>query len=432
MSTEVVANERASQGLPSFSSLQRRVLVTSIIGYALYYFLRKNLSIAMPVLDSQLGIGKSELGLFLTAHGLLYGVSKFANGIIGDRVNARWFLVAGLVICAGLNILFGFTTSALAMGFLWAANGWFQGMGFPPCARLMSHWFSPKELATKWSIWNSSHSIGAGIIVILCGYLVPIDWRLAFFVPAGIALVGAALLAMTMCDTPESLGLPPVEGTEALSTQAPEPISETLVERVFSNPYIWLFALANFFVYSVRYGLFDWGPTYLKQARGIDLSSAGWIVAAYEGAGIVGTLVSGWITDRWFGGRGGRTCVVYMIGCVAALTALWLVPFKSPAAIAAVLAAAGFFIYGPQALVGISVANLATKRAAAAAVGLTGLFGYASAVLSGYGVGWLAEHHGWDAGFLLLEICGVLGLILFALCWGAKAHGYGDVEAPPR
>ena len=167
----------------------------------------------MPVMETTLGIKKSQLGLFLTLHGLLYGVSKFANGIVGDRVNARWFMVTGLVICGVINIWFGLEHHGAAFGILWMLNGWFQGMGFPPCARLMTHWFSPREFATKMAIWNSSHSLGAAVIFVLCGYLAPIDWRLCFFVPAGIVLFGAACLAIFLRDTPESLGFPPVEGT---------------------------------------------------------------------------------------------------------------------------------------------------------------------------------------------------------------------------
>lgn len=85
---------------------------------------------------------------------------------------------------------------------------------------------------------------------------------------------------------------------------------------------------------------------------------------------------------------------------------------------------AGFLIYGPQSLIGTAAANLATKRAAAAAVGLTGLFGYLSTVLSGVGIGALVQSYGWDAGFLVFLLCGVAGVLLFALCWPAQAHGY--------
>jgi OPA family glycerol-3-phosphate transporter-like MFS transporter/OPA family sugar phosphate sensor protein UhpC-like MFS transporter len=135
-------------------------------------------------------------------------------------------------------------------------------------------------------------------------------------------------------------------------------------------------------------------------------------------------ISSGWITDRVFGGRGARACLFYMLGCGAALTVFWMWPSDSRVVNAGVLCVAGFFIYGPQCLIGISAANLATKRAAAAAAGLTGLFGYASTILSGFGVGWLVKHHGWDAAFLLFGVSTVLGSLLFVLCWPAKAHGY--------
>jgi len=403
---------------------QRRILISTIVGYALFYFVRKNLSVAMPVMEQQLGIGKEKLGLFLTAHGVLYGVSRFANGVIADRVNARWFMASGLALCAMFNVFFGFSSAAMVMGLFWAANGWFQGMGFPPCTRLMTHWFPPLRLATVMSVWNVSHSLGAGLVVVLCGYLAPINWRLCFFVPAGLALIGAAALALALRDTPESLGLPPVEGTSDSAADDEEELGATLRKWVFSNRYIWLLGFANFFVYIVRYGVLDWGPTFLKEARGINLAHAGWTVAAFEAAGMLGMVVSGSITDRLFGGRGARACVFYMIGCGVAMTVFWLFPARSAVVNAIVLCCAGFFIYGPQALIGIAAANLATKRAAAAAAGLTGLFGYASTTISGFGVGWLVEQAGWNAAFLLFGVCTALGGLMFLLCWPAKAHGY--------
>jgi OPA family glycerol-3-phosphate transporter-like MFS transporter/OPA family sugar phosphate sensor protein UhpC-like MFS transporter len=90
------------------------------------------------------------------------------------------------------------------------------------------------------------------------------------------------------------------------------------------------------------------------------------------------------------------------------------------------LCASGFFIYGPQCLISIAAANLATKRAAASAVGLTGFFGYASTTLSGWGLGKLVQTYGWDAGFIGMLIVAALGTFACALGWKAKAHGYGD------
>jgi sugar phosphate permease len=260
---------------------------------------------------------------------------------------------------------------------------------------------------------------------VMCGYLVHYNWRLCFFVPAGIALLGAAMLAIILRDTPESLGYPAIAGTTDLKHDT-ESISGSLRRLVFANPHIWLLSFANFFVYSIRQGLLDWGPTFLKQARGIDITSATWFVAGYEGCGLVGMLVGGWITDRVFAGRAARACFFYMICCSVTLLLFWFLPNQAPTTSAVLLWMAGFFVYGPQSLIGAAAANLATKRAAAAAVGLTGFFGYLSTAVSGVGIGALVEHNGWDAGFLVFFVCGLIGTLLFAFCWTAKAHGYTE------
>ncbi|MBA4146991.1 MAG: MFS transporter [Verrucomicrobia bacterium] len=409
-----------------FRYWQNRVLVTSLIGYALFYFVRKNLSMAMPLMEKDLGISKSDLGLFLTLHGLLYGVSKFVNGYLGDRSNARTFMVFGLVLSALCNVAFGFSSAVFAFGIFWMLNGWFQGMGFPPCARLMTHWFPPKELATKMSIWNTSHSIGAGLVLVLCGYLVAFGWRWCLFGPAIIAFVGAIFLWFTLRDTPRSVGLPELTETESSqsATESSAEFKAFVRKQVFGNPYIWLLAIANFFVYTMRYAILDWGPTLLGEWKGVSIQHAGWMVAAFEVSGVAGMLVAGWLTDKVFGGRGARMCVICMIMATLSLFLFWQWPSNHWLLNTTLLGAAGFFIYGPQALVGIAVANLATKKAAATAVGFTGLFGYASTILSGVGLGALVERSGWDAGFLGIMCIAVIGTALFALAWRAKAHGY--------
>ncbi len=412
---------------------QRRILISTIIGYAMFYFVRKNLSVAMPAMARDLGITKSDLGLFLTLHGLLYGVSKFANGFLGDRANARTFMAAGLLMSAIVNIFFGFSSAVITLGLLWMLNGLVQGMGFPPCARLMTHWFSPRELATKFSIWNTSHSIGAGLVVVLCGYLAAYSWRLCFFVPAGLAILCTIFLLLTLRDTPPSLGLPEVEGTSRGSV-GKEGFSSALLKQVFRNKYIWFLAIANFFVYTVRYAVLDWGPTLLTEMKGVRLTHAGWMVAAFEISGVLGMLVSGWITDRFFGGRGARVCLIFMGLAGVSILLFWQLPIRSIGLSTFLLCLAGFFIYGPQALVGTVTANLATKHLAATAIGFTGVFAYASTILSGWGLGALVHRYGWNVGLAWLTVLAGVGTLLFGLSWSAKVHGYGspdDAEPAP-
>jgi OPA family glycerol-3-phosphate transporter-like MFS transporter/OPA family sugar phosphate sensor protein UhpC-like MFS transporter len=354
--------------------------------------------------------------------------------MIGDRVSAPLFMATGLLLSAVMNVAFGLSSAVVTLGVFWMINGWFQGIGFPPCARLLTHWFRPKELATKMSIWNTSHGLGLGTVVILCGYLVDRyhDWRLCFFVPAGLAVLTAVLLLIFLRDTPESVGLPPLEGTggpdlsgtEAAGPVEAEAFGAALRRLVFGNPYVWIFSIANFFVYTIRYGVADWGPTMLKEYKHFELRNGGWMVAGFEFAGLIGTLLAGWLTDRVFGGRPARMSVVCMALGGVAIYLFWRAPAGNAALNAGLLIVAGFFIYGPQALIGIAAANLGTKRAAGTAVGLTGLFGYASTLLSGWGLGLMVQTYGWDRAFYVLLGAAAVGIVLFLMAWNAPRDGY--------
>ena len=168
----------------SFKYWQYRTIAATMIGYALFYFVRKNFSFAIPGLAAEYGISNTSFGLIMTIIGLIYGLSRFLNGLLADRVNGRWHMAIGLLLCTLASFAFGFSPTILGVelgvaphslvvlfGVLMVLNNIFQGSGFPPCARLLTHWIPPHELATKMSVWNTSHSIGASLLAILCGYV---------------------------------------------------------------------------------------------------------------------------------------------------------------------------------------------------------------------------------------------------------------------
>lgn len=403
-----------------------RVLYTTMIGYVMFYFVRKNISIAMPAIEIDLGISKTDLGLFLTLHGVVYGISKFVNGFFGDQTNPRFFMAIGLFFSASMSLLFGLSSGVIAFGIFWLLNGWFQGMGFPPCANSLTNWFSPKERGVKFALWNTSHSIGAALVLLLNSFLVAYDWRYCFLVPAALAFIGVFFVLNRLRDKPESLGLPQVEiykndeiEIKADKEEKKGDFKRFVRKQVFGNPVIWLLCFANFFLYTIRYSILDWGPTFLTEMKGVDLQKAGWLVAGYEGFGILGMLSSGWMMDKLFKGRGGRAALFYMLICSIAVFFFWRLPSENPFFYALLLCIVGFFIYGPQALVGIIAANLATKKAAATAIGLTGLFAYLSTVLSGWGLGYLVTHYGWSLGFMILVASGLAATFFFAFTWNS-------------
>jgi len=411
-----------------FAKGQWRFIICSMIAYAFFYVTRKNLSMAQPLMIEEGVISKMTLGTIMTVHGVLYGLSRFVNGFWADRLNGRIFMTIGLALSALMNLMFGCTTISVMFAVFWIANGWTQGMGFPPCAKMLTHWIHPKELATKMSVWNTSHSIGAFMALGICTLLVScgFGWRWCFYVPAALAAAAAVFTFFCVKESPTEAG---VHELEIENTEVSKPASQiTTAERrrlVFGNKVIWLVAIANFFVYIVRFGFLDWGPTFLKQMKNIPVAKGGLMIIAFELAAVVGTVFAGRVTDKVFKGRGVRTCVFCMLFAALFAFGFWCLPDGAPTWQATLLLmGAGFCIYGPQALVGIVAANQATKDAAAMANGFTGIMGYAATTVSGMGIAFIADHFGWGAVLCAIASFALIGMALFLCAWNAGRDGY--------
>lgn len=484
MAKESIYGNWSPDVVKKFKQWQLRTILVSMIGYAIYYFVRKNFSIAMPGLTAQYGISNTSFGIVIGIGSLIYGLSRFVNGFVVDRRSARAVMAIGLLLCAASNFAFGFGVNisswitgvdagpdfinmlVMVMAATIVLNQMFQGVGYPPCARLLPCWIHPSQLATKMSIWNTSHSIGAAAAVVVCGYImgsmgtdmsgnpeilntiaanlnldthVPEEmaqilgyaqhwdaWRWCFWIPACLAVAGSIWLYVGLRDDPRSVGLPELPATKTgKKTDGKNPShSKFLKAMVWTNRWIWTLCIANVFVYVMRMGILDWGPKFLTEARGKSIEDAAWMVAIFEIFAIVGTIGAGWATDHLFKGKAHRMCLVCMIGAVTFLSLFIFCPQLPMVASVCVLAMAGFFIYGPQALIGIASANHATKEASATANGLAGIFGYVGSFLSAIGVGIVADHWGWNMVFYLIIGVGVLGAITFLTMWAAPRDGY--------
>jgi glycerol-3-phosphate transporter len=398
-----------------------RTMYGMFIGYAVFYFCRKNLSAATPAIIQELGYSKMQIGTIWSLLYLSYGVSKFANGILGDRSNPRYFMAIGLVLSALTNIFFGMSSSLWVLGLFWVLNGWFQGMGWPPCARLLTQWYSPNEIGTKWAIWNTAHQVGGGLILIMGGWLTQAyGWRSSFYVPAVIAIVVSLFLVNRLRDTPESLGLPSIEEYrndypvhDAGALDQGHAVKDILFKKVLSNRQIWFLAWANFFVYLVRYGAMDWAPTFLVEVKHSTVANAAMKAAGFEFLGIAGAVLAGWASDRFFAGRRSLVNIIYMLLLAFAVLEFWWIPPGHPVLDVVALSAVGFLVYGPQMLVGVCAADIAGKQAAATATGFTGLLGYIGSIVSGAGTGWVVDHYGWNGGFIFFVVAALLGSLCF-------------------
>lgn len=122
-----------------------RTFYSMYVGYVFYYFTRKSFSFITPFLCTDLGFDKADLGILASILSIAYGASKFTSGILCDRSNPRYFMALGLIMTGVLNILFGMCSSLFLFALIWGLNGWFQGWGWPPCAKLLTYWFNRKE-----------------------------------------------------------------------------------------------------------------------------------------------------------------------------------------------------------------------------------------------------------------------------------------------
>ena len=429
---------------PTYRRLRRRVFAGIFIGYAGYYLVRNNLALAIPdLLAEHPEYSKAQLGGALTGLSLAYGLSKFLMGSISDRSNPKYFLPLGLLLSGGIMATFGLVdalyASLTAIIAIMVLNGWVQGMGWPPCGKLMVHWFSTKERGLTVSTWNTAHNLGGALVanLALVGVLLFNDWGAKFYFNALAAAVLAIGVYFLLEDTPQSRGLPPVERYKndyppgySEAHEQTLGFREIFLRYVLPNKYLWAIAIANAFCYFVRYGVVNWIPTYLETAKGFSFKESSIAWSLYEYAAIPGTIVCGWLSDKWFKGRRAPATMLFMALTLIAVVVYWL-NMRGPLWIDyAALIAIGFLVYGPIMMIGLHSLDLVPKKAAGTAAGFTGFFGYVfGSAVAGAGVGWIADHWGWGGVFTTMVACCLLTIFFAALTLGHKAESAGR-DAP--
>lgn len=414
------------------------VFASCFIGYTIFYLTRKNISVALPVLSSDLGFSNIELGILGSSLYFSYAVGKFVNGVLADKADANKFMTISLLISAIANILFalspmifpanihfmGQSVLLLAMSFFWGVNGWFQSAGFPVCTKALTFWWSNKERGTIWSVWAMSHQLGTCIVFLLAGYLIPrYGWESAFIVPAFLNILSCIYIAKSMHDKPQTMGLPDVEiykgGTvNTAEEEADDNLTyfEILKKYIFFNPVMWILVAAFIFVYIFRYGTEDWIIKYLVEFKGDTLASATQKQTFLPLFGIAGVLLAGIMSDKMFKGRRMPVNILFCVGLIVCLFGLMENSghtLLSDIIDYVCLSGIGLFTAGPLIFIGgLCAVESASKKVAAAATGFCGIFGYLGAMISGIGTGWFVDNLGWQSALWFWIISALLCIII--------------------
>lgn len=389
------------------------------LGYALYYVCRLSMGVMkQPLIDAGL-LNATQLGIIGACLYWAYAVGKLINGFLADSSNIKRFMATGLLISVAMNFVMGIlgvnamngsiASSSLFVCFaiFWAINGWAQSMGAPPAIIALSRWFPLNCRGTFYGFFSSSHNIGEGLSFIFVGSIVAaFGWKWGFFGAALAGVIGIAIILIFLHDTPESNGLPQIEvlAGEKTPEQAAEDAEKAksakvdarmetkrLQRAVIKNPGVWILAIASAFMYMSRYAINEWGTIFLQEAKGYDLAGAAAIIGINPIFGIIGTVVSGWLSDVVF--RGDRKYPAFVAGILETI-ALALFLFGGPEKWVNILAmvlfgiAIGVLI---SFLGGLMAVDLVPRKATGAALGIVGMASYAAAGLQNIVTGLLLD-----------------------------------------
>jgi OPA family sugar phosphate sensor protein UhpC-like MFS transporter len=434
-----------------------RVFYSIFLGYAFFYFTRNSFTYTAPALRAALGLSLEQLGVIMSVFPLAYGFSKLFLGIAADRFSSRVFMALGISLTGLVNIFFGLQSNVYAMTALWFLNGIFQGSGAAPCAKLLTRWYSKNERGTWWGLWNTSHNTGGFFIPLIVGYSVKrFGWRYGMIVPGVLGILMGIFLLNRLRDCPEEVGLPPIEiyrddhaedvqrrstaatrstspngaapgsssspanaetpKTAGKSASAREQAATNKFLEVIGNPYVLLLAISYFFIYFCRQGISSWTVIYLT-SMGVPPQEAALRVGSMEIGGLCGSLVSGAVSDRLARGRRIPVILFWMLGVVAALVAMWLSPASRRYLSMLCIFTFGFFIYGPQMLVGLAASEMVSPDSVSSTIGFLGWIAYIGAATSGYPLTRIVSALGWDAYFAALICCACIAILLLLPMW---------------
>ena len=422
-SAKKVAPERADK---YYKSLRMQSFLAGTFGYALYYVCRLSMGVMkQPLIDAGL-LNAAQLGIIGACLYWAYAAGKLVNGFLADSSNIKRFMAIGLIVSSLVNFIMGIlgataVSAGLSSAFIfisfaimWAINGWSQSMGAPPAIIGLSRWFPLKVRGTFYGFFSASHNLGEGLSFIFVGSIVAaFGWKWGFFGAAIAGVIGVLLILFFLHDTPESKGLAPIEvlsgektqeeydaehaalkanaSDEAAAQEAQAKETKRIQKAVIRNPGVWILALSSAFMYMSRYAINEWGVIFLQESHNYSLGEASAIIGINPVFGIIGTVISGWLSDVLF--RGDRKYPAFVAGILEAIAlALFLFGGGEKWLMVTAMVLFGIAIGVLIAFIGgLMAIDLVPRKATGAALGIVGMASYAAAGLQNVVTGFLLD-----------------------------------------
>ncbi len=425
----------------------RRGLNWAVIGltYTSFYLCRYNFSYANKAISDEFFFSKSDISTILSCQFVAYGCGQIINGLLTDRIGGKRAMLIGAAGTVTMSLLFGaasFWGMLWLFALLWGINGYAQSFGAPGFIKINSAWFSEKERGTFAGIFGCMINLGRGVAnwllpALLAGFVFigmwhvpPQHWRWLFWIPALIAAAVAVLLAVFVKDTPEECGFKNLFAGEAdhADTEVRTALG-VVFKQIVTNRVVWIIAFAYACTGAVRQSIDQWFPRFFQDVHHLDQRGLKFqlLGLAIPIAASAGSLLSGWISDRFFHSRRAPVAaIIYGLQIVVTFVAAQVTSVNWALVLVVLIA---LTVNSTHSLLGPAAAmDIGGRKMAAFASGVIDAFQYFGAALAIKGLGWVLDRYGWDYYFYYQVPFGLLGAVLMYSIAHRKSLKKGDTH----
>src|SRR4051794_37601662 len=167
--------------MTAFQATNDRLITVLALGVLLNYVDRANLATAAPLLQAELSLSASQLGLLFSTFFLVYAPAQILAGWLVHRFDLRWVMVAGLTLwglaTAGTGLAVGFL-SILSLRLLLGLG---ESVMFPTWQLLLARRTSEHERGRANGIIGAGQGVGPMVGTLFGGLaMARFGWRVMF------------------------------------------------------------------------------------------------------------------------------------------------------------------------------------------------------------------------------------------------------------
>jgi sugar phosphate permease len=252
-------------------------------------------------IEQDLGWSRSVVSTAVAFGILVFGLTAPFSGRLMDRFGPMKVVMVGLAVIALSMATSALMTELWQLNLLWGAlSGIGTGLiGSVLGAAVSNRWFVEKRgLVT--GIFGAATSAGQLVFIpALAGLAQDFGWRNASWVLAVLPIVFVIPVLLLLKDTPQQIGLKPYGATDEQVKQVTAKPDPQVMTRAVRSMTFWLLAITFFVCGFTSNGLI--GTHFIPHAVacGIPATTAAATLALMGTFNFIGTLASGWLTDRF-------------------------------------------------------------------------------------------------------------------------------------